>query len=139
MLSAKWHKGVSQNAPQVELTGDVSAGEHKRRLGTNVKERLPRRIPNHHQLEPYRYKPGTFAGSWNLASSKMTCCQWPLSGSATSVSTPSGDGGGWQLTGASLWVYRHGNHGTRAGCGWFSDQPSFHANFSSPPSRPEHF
>ena len=63
---------------------------------------------------------------------------WPLSGSATSVPTPSRDGCGWQSTGTSLWVYRHGNHGTRAGCGWFSDQPSFHTNSSSAPSRPEH-
>ena len=31
--------------------------------------------------------------------------------------------------------YRPGNHRTRAGCWWFSDQPSFHSNSSSAPSR----
>ena len=31
----------------------------------------------------------------------------PLSGSAISVPTPSREGGGWQSTGASLWVYKH--------------------------------
>ena len=40
----------------------------------------------------------------------------PLSGSATSAPTPSGDDGGWQSAGASLWVYMPGNHGTRVGC-----------------------
>ena len=41
-------------------------------------------------------------------------------------------------TGASLWVYRHGNHGTRASRWWFCRQPSFHTNSSSVPSRPKH-
>ena len=39
----------------------------------------------------------------------------PLSGSATSAPTPSGDDGGWQSAGASLWVYVPGNHGTEVG------------------------
>ena len=35
VLPGKWHQRVSQNAP-VELTGEVSVGEHKRRFGTTV-------------------------------------------------------------------------------------------------------
>ena len=62
----------------------------------------------------------------------------PLSGFATSVPTPNADGCGWRSTGDSLWVYRHGNHGTRARCWWFSGQPSFITNSSSAPSRPDH-
>ena len=62
----------------------------------------------------------------------------PLSGSVISVAIQSRDGGGWQLTGASLWVYGHGNHRTSVGCWWFSVQPLFHTNSLSVPSRPEH-
>ena len=51
---------------------------------------------------------------------------------------PSADGGGWQSTGASSWVYRYGNHGTSAGWWWFSGQPSLLTNSSSSPSSPEH-
>ena len=50
----------------------------------------------------------------------------------------SGNGGGWQSTGASLWVYMPGNHGTRVGCKPLCDQPSFRTDFSSVPSKPEH-
>ena len=87
-------------------------------------EKLPRRVPKHHQLGPY--KPGTFAGSAHQVNDvpqayhllgkieiwthhqKWHAAIGLLSGYATSVPTPSGDGHGWQSTGASLWVYRHG-------------------------------
>ena len=52
--------------------------------------------------------------------------------------TSSGDSGDRQSTGASLWVYGHGNHRTRASRCWFAGQSSFHTNSSSAPSRPEH-
>ena len=99
-------------------------------------EKLPRQVPNHHQLGPY--KPGTFDGSANDVAKachlpgkvgiwtrhrRWNAANGPLSGSATSVPTPSGDDGGWKSTGASLWVYRHDNHGTKAGCWWLSSQP----------------
>ena len=68
---------------------------------------------------------------------KQHAANGPLSGSAISVPTPSRDSSGWQPTGASLWIYKHGNHGIIASCWWFSGQPSFHTNSSSTPSRPE--
>ena len=98
-------------------------------------EKLPRRVPNHHQLGPY--EPSTFAGSAHQVNDIPLSCHllgkaviWtrhrrrhaangPLSCSATSVPIPSGDGGGWHSLRASLWVYRHGNHGTRVSCWWF--------------------
>ena len=61
----------------------------------------------------------------------------PFAGSATFVPTPSGDV--WHSTGSSLCVYKHGNHGSRNSCWLFYSQLSFHTNFSSAPSRPEHF
>ena len=85
-------------------------------------------VPNHHQL--WLYKPVTFAGSTHKVNYVPYTCHlpgkvgiltrhwrwhaanWPWSGSATSVPTPSGDGCGWQSTWISLWVYRHGSHGT---------------------------
>ena len=60
-------------------------------------------------------------------------CSGPLSGSATSVPTRCAGGGRWHSTGASLWVYTQGNHGTKVGCWWFYGQPSFLANSSSTP------
>ena len=36
MLAGKWHWGVSQNAP-IELPGEVSVRQHKRRFGTTVR------------------------------------------------------------------------------------------------------
>ena len=89
-------------------------------------EKLPRRVPNHHQLDPYKLV--TFAGrahqlnrctlsppstwwSWNLDSPpKMTCCKWAIVGFCHLCAHSNRIGGGWQLTGASLWVYKHGNH-----------------------------
>ena len=117
-------------------------------------EKFPQSVLNHHQLGSY--KPGPFAKSAHQVNDVPLAChlsgkvgiwtrhwRWhasnePLSGSATSVPTPNEDGGGWQSTEASLWVDMHGNHRTRAGCWWFSDQPSFHTNSLSTPSRPEH-
>ena len=82
----------------------------------------------------WTYKPGTFAGSAHQVNDISEACyllgkvgiwthHWiwhaangSLPDSATNVPTPSGDGGGWQSTGAFLCVYRHGNHGTTAGC-----------------------
>ena len=58
MLPGKWHKSISQNAP-VELTGEVTVQQYKRRFGTTVKSSPD--VPNHYQFG--RYKPGTFAGS----------------------------------------------------------------------------
>ena len=116
--------------------------------------KLPIRGPNHHQLGPY--EPGTLAGSTHQVNGVPKACHLPgkvristhhrrwhaasglLSGSATSAPTPSGDDGGWQSAGASLWVYMPGNHGTRIGCQLLCDQPSFRTDFSSAPSRPEH-
>ena len=117
-------------------------------------EKVPRRVPNHPQLGPY--KPDTFAGSAHQVNDVSYAChlpgnfgiwthhrRWhaangPLSGSALSVPIPSGDGCGWLATGSSFCVIRHGNHGTGADCWWFSGQPSFHTNSSSASSRPEH-
>ena len=48
------------------------------------------------------------------------------------MTIPSRGGGGWQSTGASLWVYRQGKHGTKAGCWWFFSQPSFPTNGGAP-------
>ena len=62
----------------------------------------------------------------------------PLSGSTTSVPTPSRYCSGWQSTGASLWVYRHVNHWKRAGWWRVANHPSFHTKSSSTPSNPEH-
>ena len=64
-------------------------------------EKLPRRVPNHQQ-------PGIVGirdrhRRWHAANG-------PLSGSATSVSTPCGDGDGCPSTRAFLCVYRHSDH-----------------------------
>ena len=114
---------------------------------------LLRYVPNHHQLGPC--KPSTFAGSTHLVnaiveaghpSGNVRICtrhwrwhasNWPLLGTSTFVPTPNRDDGGWQSTGDSLWVYRHGNHSTGAGLWWYSGQPSLHTNSSSTPSRPK--
>ena len=90
-------------------------------------KKLPIHVPKHHQLEPF--KPCTSDVTTHLVNNVPWAChipgkvgiwtrhwRWhaangPLSGSATSVPAPSRDSIGWQSTGASLRVYRHGNHG----------------------------
>ena len=117
-------------------------------------EQFPIRVPNHHQLG--LYKAATFAGNPHQVNDIPYACligvnlefghlteddMLPMSHCQVMpplCPLPSGGGSGWQSTGASLWIYRHGNYGTRSGCWWSSGQPSFHTNFSSAPARPKH-
>ena len=61
----------------------------------------------------------------------MTCCQWAIA-RFYHLCAHSKRRRWWMAVnrGFLVWVYRHGNHGTRAGCWWFYGQPSFLANSS---------